>query len=92
MSERLEREIATEKVSALRRIAETLELLLEQLAALHQQVAEAPREERPERVATYNATRRLAARYRWYLEVQRDALGFRRHEHLDDHYRVPPEL
>ena len=34
--------------------------------------------------------RARALKYRWYLEVQREALGIRRHEALDEFYKVPP--
>jgi hypothetical protein len=33
--------------------------------------------------------RTLAVKYRWYLEVQREALGMRRHDVLDEFYKVP---
>jgi len=30
--------------------------------------------------------------YRWYLEVQREAMGLRHHHRLDEFYRIPPDL
>lgn len=33
-----------------------------------------------------------AVRYRWYLEVQREALGIRNHRSLDEFYPMPPAL
>jgi hypothetical protein len=29
-------------------------------------------------------------KYRWYLEVQREAIGLRQHQHLDEFYPIPP--
>jgi hypothetical protein len=46
----------------------------------------------PEREREFAALRELRARalkYRWYLEVQREALGFLRHDGLDEFYKVP---
>ena len=43
-------------------------------------------------VAAYEALRKQARRYRWYLEVQREALGLVRHDDLDRFYPIPPQL
>ena len=40
--------------------------------------------------ASRERVRARALKYRWYLEVQREALGIRRHEALDEFYKVPP--
>ena len=41
------------------------------------------------RVAAARELRARALKYRWYLEVQREALGFLRHDGLDEFYKVP---
>ena len=38
------------------------------------------------------ALRRSAVKYRWYLEVQREALGLRGDHRLDEFYRIPAPL
>ena len=81
-----------ERVSALVRISKTLESLLTQLQQVRARVAAADGEMRTREITTYNELRRQAARYRWYLEVQRESLGLRHHHRLDEFYKVPPEL
>ncbi|HKE85214.1 MAG TPA: hypothetical protein VKB50_15735 [Vicinamibacterales bacterium] len=81
-----------ERVSALVRISKTLESLLAQLHAAHARVADSSGEARAREVIAYNDLRRHAARYRWYLEVQRESLGLRHHHRLDEFYKVPPEI
>lgn len=76
--DRLLREINEERAAALRRISGKLESLIDQLR----------REREPSARASL---RREAQKYRWYLEVQREALGLRHHRHLDEFYAIPPE-
>jgi hypothetical protein len=40
-------------------------------------------------MAAWQSLRARAVTYRWYLEVQREALGMRRHDVLDEFYEVP---
>jgi hypothetical protein len=84
----LEQELVAERAWALRRIAERLEELLAGLEAAHREPAP-PEEERPARAAAYAATHREARRYRLYLEIQREAIGLRQHQVLDELYKVP---
>jgi hypothetical protein len=42
--------------------------------------------------AEYERLRARARQYRWYLEVQREALGLRHHGFLDRFYAVPGPL
>jgi hypothetical protein len=42
--------------------------------------------------ARYGIMREQALEYRWYLEVQREALGIRSHALLDELYPVPGAL
>jgi hypothetical protein len=70
------RELNEERAAALLRISRKLESLIEQLHATTDPDA-------------FRALRADALRYRWYLEVQREALGLRRHERLDEFYPIP---
>lgn len=78
-----------ERVSALRRISGTLESLLVQLRASRERVHRAPELYRERELAAWRDLRAQAVKYRWYLEVQREALGMRRHDVLDEFYTVP---
>ena len=89
---RLERELTAERAAALRRICETLESLIEQLNALQARIGQPHwADDRPE-LAQYRALRRTAVQYRWYLEVQREALGLHPTHGLDEFYRIPSPL
>jgi len=70
------KELNEERLAALTRISRTLESLIAQLQS----------EPDPHKRAEL---RHSAARYRWYLEVQREALGMRDHRLLDEFYRIP---
>lgn len=89
--ERLLAEITAEKAAALRRIAGRLEELLAELDLLRMAL-EARSDERAPLVGRFNAAREQARLYRWFLEVQREALGLLRHEDLDAFYRVPAPI
>ena len=41
-------------------------------------------------VAAYRELRQQAVKYRWYMEVQREAIGLRHHQRLDEFYPIPP--
>jgi hypothetical protein len=90
---RIQDEIQAEKAAALSRIAGTLDALLAELRRIESEVREAPHagEREPAR-ARHREVRDRALRYRWYLEVQREAVGFTRHEALDELYPVPAPL
>ena len=83
------RELNEERAAALRRISGTLESLIRQLHASRERVRQAAGAERDREVAALRDLRARALKYRWYLEVQREALGIRRHEALDEFYKVP---
>jgi hypothetical protein len=89
---RLLEEIADAKVAALRRIAGRLDELLEELASLRAGLDAAPPETRERLVNRFNETREQARLQRWFLEVQREAIGLLRHENLDEFYRVPAPI
>lgn len=81
-----------ERVSALVRISKTLESLLTQLHDMRVRIADLHGEARAREIARYQDVRQNAVRYRWYLEVQREAMGLRQHHRLDEFYKVPPSF
>jgi hypothetical protein len=82
-------ELAEERVAALTRISRTLESLIAQLGASREQLQHLDGPRRDRELERYREMRARALRYRWYLDVQREALGLRHHSTLDDFYRVP---
>jgi hypothetical protein len=91
-NERLTRELNEERVSALRRISQALEALIVQANAARAAIGIAEAGQRAHATATYRELRARAVQYRWYLEVQREAMGLRHHRRLDEFYRIPPDL
>ena len=88
---RVQDEITAEKAAALARIAGTLEALLADLRRLEAEAAEAA-DGGAKAAARHRELRDRALRYRWYLEVQREAVGLTRHDALDELYPVPQPL
>jgi hypothetical protein len=88
--ESLLRELQEERAAALARISRRLERLLEQLQATREQIAHAPEDDRARDVAAYRELHKQALKYRWYLEVQREAIGLRHHQRIDEFYPIPP--
>ena len=84
------KELQEERAAALARISRRLERLLDQLAATREQIAHAGDEERTRAIAAYRELHKQAVKYRWYLEVQREAIGLRHHPNLDEFYPIPP--
>jgi hypothetical protein len=85
-------ELNEERIAALRRISQTLEGLIVQLRTAGDLVRVGDADDRSRAVAAYRELRRQAVRYRWYLEVQREAMGLRHHHRLDEFYRIPPDI
>src|SRR3954471_12943001 len=85
-----EKEIVAEKAAALARIARTLESHVERLRGMHESLRAQPVEDRGPALAEYEELRQTALRWRWYLEVQREAMGLRRHDGMDDLYPILP--
>jgi hypothetical protein len=82
------KELQEERAAALARISRRLERLLEQLQATREQLAHGREEDRVR--DAYRELHKQAVKYRWYLEVQREAIGLRQHQHLDEFYPIPP--
>ena len=91
-NQRIAWELNEERVSALRRISQTLESLIRQAQTARDAVGLAEAGERSRAVATYRELRAKAVQYRWFLEVQREAMGLRHHHRLDEFYRIPPDV
>jgi hypothetical protein len=89
---RLELELQEERAAALRRISQTLESLIEQLTELRARVGQVHWSDRSPELAQYRELRRRAIRYRWYLEVQREALGLHPSHRLNEFYPIPDPL
>ena len=86
-------EILREKGSALGRVGERLSASLARLSELARRLAETPGEEERSRLARrYAQERARAAELRYYLVVQREAIGLRRHAEVDRAYPLPPAL
>ena len=89
---RIELELMEERAAALRRISQTLESLIEELSQLRPRIGDGHWSNRSPDVAYYRELRRRAVRYRWYLEVQREALGLHPNHRLDEFYSIPAPL
>ena len=89
---RIELELMEERAAALRRISQTLESLIEELGRLRAHIGEVHWSNQSPDVARYRDLRRRAVRYRWYLEVQREALGLHPDHRLDEFYSIPAPL
>ena len=83
------RELNEERAATLRRISSTLESLIHQLHASRERLRHASGADREREIAAWRDLRARAIKYRWYLEVQREALGIRQHDVLDEFYQVP---
>lgn len=86
------RQLNEERAAALTRIARTLESTIEQLQAIRVRIEREPQNVPSADAEEYERLRARARRYRWYLEVQREALGLRHHKFLDQFYAVPGPL
>ena len=84
------KELQEERAAALSRISRRLEFLIAQLEATREQIAHARDDDRARNVAAYRELHKQAVKYRWYLEVQREAIGLRQHQRIDEFYRIPP--
>ena len=88
----IERELNQERAAVLLRISSTLDSLIAQLHATRTRVERLCGADRERELAAYRQLRQEAVRYRWYLEVQREALGLRQHHNLDEFYEIPGSL
>lgn len=90
--DQLLQELAEERVAALNRIARHLDERIHALKALRARIDTTAGDARTALLVRYRELRRDALRYRWYLDVQREALGLRPHETVEQYYGVPGPL
>jgi hypothetical protein len=90
--DQLLKELNAERLAALTRISGTLETLIADLRDLRQRIMALPDAERYRELVIYRELRTRARQYRWYLEVQREALGLRHHRILDELFEIPGGL
>jgi len=85
----IELEITKEKTSALRRVAARVESLLAELTQVESSLAGTRASERARWVARHKELRAEAEKQRWYLIVQREAMGLYHHDDIYEMYRLP---
>jgi hypothetical protein len=88
--DRLQRELTEERAAAVLRISRRLEALISELHAIRERIGGLDDDQRQRERSSYQAVRNEAVKYRWFLEVQREAMGLRDHRGLDEFYRLPP--
>ena len=87
-----EQELAEEKAAALKRIVETLELILGELDVLRGRYLAACPADKRSILERHEALRERAVEYRWYLRVQCEAIGIRRHDEFESRFPLPAKL
>ncbi len=85
-------EINKEKASGLGRTGRLLEEAIAGLTALRGRLSTCHERERGELTTEYRTLHARAVELKWYLEVQREAMGLRKHGDLDQYFPIPPKL
>jgi hypothetical protein len=89
----VEREIVAEMANALGRSQDKVRTAIARVEEAGRAVDAAPDEaERRVRVERFNELRTLALRARRDLLIHRECIGFRRNDHLETEYPIPPRL
>ncbi|ATB27505.1 hypothetical protein [Melittangium boletus] len=88
----IEVEIRAEKASAMRRVAQKVESLLAELKKIEDASLGTQGAERARHVARHQTLRAEAEKQRWYLIVQREAMGLYHHGDIEELYRLPNPL
>jgi hypothetical protein len=88
----IEAQLQAEKVSALKRVGERVEQLISELAEVERELLRLTGPARAQRVARHKVLRAEAEQQRWYLIVQREAMGLWNHGDVYELYRIPPPL
>lgn len=88
----MEGELHSEKASALKRICDRLDELLALLEHLAARFDRLPDPERQRVGRQHEDVRRMAERQRWFLLVQREAMGLRPQAIVDELYPPPRRL
>jgi hypothetical protein len=86
-------ELNRERASGLGRTGRLIEDAIAACAQLREHLATCPPgSRRAGLLAEYAEHRKTAIEQRWYLEVQREAMGLRRHTDLDTFFPIPPPI
>ena len=88
----IEIQLQAEKASALRRVGGILEQLLAELGSVERSAGGLTGRSRAQAVAEHARLRAEAEKHRWYLIVQREAIGLFNHADVYQHYPLPPPL
>lgn len=88
----IEVEIRKEKVSALRRVAGRLETAITDLRELEAKMPAPGSPDRARFVERHQELRAHAEQQRWYLIIQREAMGLLHHGVVDEMYPVPAPI
>lgn len=88
----IEVEMMRERASSLRRVSGKLETLIDRLQAIRSALPAARPQERTGLQAEYARLRAEAETQRWYMIVQREAMGLFHHEDVDQLYAIPGPL
>ncbi len=86
-------ELNRERANGLGRTGRLIEDAIAACAALSEKLATCPDgHTRAGLLAEYAEHRRIAIEQRWYLEVQREAMGLRKQTDLDSFFPLPPPI
>lgn len=85
----IEVELHRERASALRAVGEKLERLLARLAETDRVLDETVGVDRRQLLAERERLREEAEKYRWYLVVQREAVGLFNHDDVTSLFPIP---
>ena len=84
--------IQKEKASALQGVGRKLEALLARLAGIEASARTADAVKRWELTKEHARLRAEAEKQRWYMVVQREAMGLAHHDDVERIYPLPPPL
>ena len=88
----IEVQIRQEKASALRRVGDKLETLIGQMVTLETELRTLSGAVRAKKVAEYQKLWADADHQRWYLIIQREAMGLFEHAEVELMYPMPPKM
>ncbi|HET6266607.1 MAG TPA: hypothetical protein VFG11_02735 [Acidobacteriota bacterium] len=88
----IESEIRAEMAASLGRVGSRLKTLLSAMAELAASIPLLSGVSLQEALIRYRKLRDEARLYRWYLIVQREAIGLRNHAEVDHFYPIPSNL
>lgn len=88
----IEVHMKAEAASGLKSLGHLLDRQIAQLKQLREQVQSLKGPTRETKLAEYRQLRADTEQRKWYLIVQREAMGLFNHEVVHEQYRVPPAL